>query len=273
MTPSASITNRARSVVPSFARYTWYVRATSPLGSKSASRGKCRFRSLAKARWLQIPSTEMPRSSAPDFWNSGRTFWSGVEGSSKSGATVPGGSGVAWWTTLVLVIRSGCQTIHWRTGGPPARSSPPVPLPGPRRGLRCPRRPGQAVAVPRILADPVGEVRPARRLTARLRKDLSGPRHGLRRHSPGPGEPPVVEPVPEVGPEARRRHLDLWQHPLGDPHHRRPAQGRGQLLRGLHDAGDVPFPPDEQHRNAGSAKEGKPPQDLDHRLPAGLPDL
>ena len=39
--------------------------ATAPLGSKSASNGKWRFRSFANARCDQMPSTEIPKSCAP----------------------------------------------------------------------------------------------------------------------------------------------------------------------------------------------------------------
>src|SRR5882672_2086217 len=62
MMPSASITKSARSHSPTPVRYTPYRRATSPLGSKSASSGKCSSRSAAKAAWHQTPSTEIPRS-------------------------------------------------------------------------------------------------------------------------------------------------------------------------------------------------------------------
>src|SRR5439155_5348785 len=41
-----------------------------------------------------------------------------------------------------------CRTIHWRTGGPPARSSPPALLPGPRWDPRCPRCSGRVVGSP-----------------------------------------------------------------------------------------------------------------------------
>src|SRR5579883_1923598 len=64
ITPSPSTTKSARSSSPSAALYTPYMRATAPLGSKSARSGKCKWRAAANAAWHHAPSTETPTSSA-----------------------------------------------------------------------------------------------------------------------------------------------------------------------------------------------------------------
>src|SRR5205807_6818694 len=121
--PSPSITKSARADSPIFSLKAPYFLDTSPFGSKSASTGKFSLRSLAKARWDQILSTDMAISSALNFLNSGitiayrdswsvhtglqsagynaritgwprkslrDTFWSGVLFSEKFGAFLPG---------------------------------------------------------------------------------------------------------------------------------------------------------------------------------------
>ena len=90
MIPFLSITNSARSEYPSPSRYAPYFFATAPFGSKSARRGKWRWRSLANAAWHHAPSTEMPRILAPCLWNSGRTslysaIWSPHTGLQSAG--------------------------------------------------------------------------------------------------------------------------------------------------------------------------------------------
>src|ERR1043166_2624538 len=60
--PSPSITNSARSGVPSPSRYARYSLATPPFGSTPARGGDLSLRSAWNAVWHHTPSTEMPSS-------------------------------------------------------------------------------------------------------------------------------------------------------------------------------------------------------------------
>src|SRR2546428_10949815 len=72
--PLATITKSALADSPIFSLSAPYFRETTPFGSKSASTGKLSFRSLTKARWDQILSTEIASSAALIFLNSGITI-------------------------------------------------------------------------------------------------------------------------------------------------------------------------------------------------------
>src|SRR6266699_3855104 len=72
--PCASITNIARADSPIFSFNAQYFLDMYRFRSKSASTGKLSLRSLENARCDQMLSTEMARSSALNFLNSGITI-------------------------------------------------------------------------------------------------------------------------------------------------------------------------------------------------------
>src|SRR5690242_17588080 len=72
--PLPSITKRARADSPIFSLNAPNCFEIFPLGSKSERTGKLSLRSLAKAKCDQILSTEIARSSALNFLNSGITL-------------------------------------------------------------------------------------------------------------------------------------------------------------------------------------------------------